>query len=187
MALSCLQIHIGENMRDYAVRWAWLHMTTWYSRGWKQNLVPDISDIGFLLGFEKMRSWSELQHHYYDRHLYHPLPTLLTLHINCYPRLILLTKYGCRCSAINRSINLTKTILKSFFNFVKFHFFVKKIEALQEQNKCDMYCYSNVHHQLGIHLLLIKNMVTGTFLLKKKWQIKLFTNKWENIKKKFFR
>lgn len=30
-----------------------------------------------------------------------------------------------------------------------------------------MYCYSNVHHQLGIHLLLIKNMVTGTFLLKK--------------------
>ena len=33
MALSCLQIHIEENMRDYAVRWAWLCMT----RGWKQK------------------------------------------------------------------------------------------------------------------------------------------------------
>lgn len=53
MALSCLQIHIRENMRDYAVRWAWLRMTTPYSRGWKQNLVPDIPDIGFLLDFEK--------------------------------------------------------------------------------------------------------------------------------------
>lgn len=28
-------------------------MTTPYSRGWKQNLVPDIPDIGFLLDFEK--------------------------------------------------------------------------------------------------------------------------------------
>lgn len=135
MALSCLQIHIGENMRDYAVRWAWLRMTTWYSRGWKQNLVPDISDIGFLLGFEKMRSWSELQHHSYDRHIYYQLPTLLTLHINSYPRLILLTKYGCRWSAINQSIKQPdKDNLKIFFwvssNFI---FLLRKLKSCRNK------------------------------------------------------